>query len=295
VSRSDPNNVSRYWLDPGLRGLSLLAADFRTHEYVTHTHDALLVAVTESGGAEIKAGGVPDEVDSVALLVVNPDEPHSSRMLRSRRWRYRSLYLDLEALALVGEALGVPSVPSFDENVFHEPDLIQDFLQLHHGLDGGKEDDPPRPDPPPPGGRELWDPLEERELLVAAFGRLVRRHGRQRRRVPLPPRDQRLLDRVLRLIRERHAEQLRLEDLADPLGLTQYQLIKLVRTGIGMTPHAYLTQIRLDAARELLHGRLPIAEVALMAGFYDQPALTNHFKRALGITPLQYVRAVGGS
>jgi AraC-like DNA-binding protein len=277
VSRSDPNNVSRYWLDPGLRGLSLLAADFRTHEYVTHTHDALLVAVTESGGAEIKAGGVPGEVDSVALLVVNPDEPHSSRMLRSQRWRYRSLYLDLDALALVGEALGVPSVPSFDENVFHESDLIQDFLQLHHGLDGGK------------------DALRERELLVAAFGRLVRRHGRQRRRVPLPPRDQRLLGRVLRLIRERHAERLRLEDLADPLGLTQYQLIKLVRSGIGMTPHAYVSQVRLDAARKLLRCGVPIAEVALMAGFYDQPALTNHFKRALGITPLQYVRAVGGS
>jgi AraC-like DNA-binding protein len=275
VSRSDPNNVSRYWLDPKLRGLSLLAADFRTHEFATHTHDALLIAVTESGGAEIKAGGVPDEVDSVALLVVNPDEPHSSRMLRSRRWRYRSLYLDLEALALVAEALGMPGIPSFDENVFHESDLIQDFLQLHQGLDGGR------------------DALEQRELLVAAFGRLVRRHGRQRRRVPLPPRDQPLLDRVLRLIRDRHAERLRLDDLAGPLGLTHYQLIRLVRAGIGMTPHAYLTQVRLDAARELLRHRLPISQVALLAGFYDQPALTNHFKRALGITPLQYVRAVG--
>jgi len=34
-----------------------------------------------------------------------------------------------------------------------------------------------------------------------------------------------------------------------------------------------------------------IAESALAAGFYDQSALTNHFKRAYGITPLQWVRA----
>jgi AraC-like DNA-binding protein len=34
-----------------------------------------------------------------------------------------------------------------------------------------------------------------------------------------------------------------------------------------------------------------IAEAALAAGFYDQSALTNHFKRAYGITPLQWARA----
>ncbi len=277
VSKRDPSNVSRFWLAPALRGLSLLAADFRTHEYATHTHDALLVAVTEAGGAEIKASGVPDEVQPAALLVVNADEPHSSRMLRSRRWRYRSLYLDLQALTLVGEAVGIRGLPSFDEKVLHEADLIQDFLQLHRALDGGK------------------DSLREREMLVAAFGRLVRRHGRQRRHVPLPPRDQRLLDRALRLIRDRYAERLTLEDLADPLALTQYQLIRLVARGTGMTPHAYLVQTRLDAARDLLRRGRPIADIALMAGFYDQPALTKHFKRALGITPLQYARAVGAA
>jgi AraC-like DNA-binding protein len=264
-------------LDPELHGLSLLAADFRTHEYATHTHDALLVAVTELGGSEIKAGGVPGEVDSAALLVVNPDEPHSSRMVRSRRWRYRSLYLDLQGLTLLGEALGIHSVPSFDEHVFGEADLVQDFLQLHQALDGES------------------DPLRERELLVASFGGLVRRHGRQRRRIPLPPRDQWLLDRVLRMCRERHTERLTLRDLAAPFGLTQYQLIRLVKRGIGMTPHAYLTQVRLDAARDLLRRGLPIAQVALLAGFYDQPALTHHFKRALGITPSQYAGAVAGT
>jgi AraC-like DNA-binding protein len=34
-----------------------------------------------------------------------------------------------------------------------------------------------------------------------------------------------------------------------------------------------------------------LAEAALTAGCYDQSALTNHFKRAYGITPLQWIRA----
>ena len=36
---------------------------------------------------------------------------------------------------------------------------------------------------------------------------------------------------------------------------------------------------------------LPIADAALASGFYDQSALTRHFKRSFGITPLQYQRA----
>ncbi|MBO0683421.1 MAG: AraC family transcriptional regulator [Candidatus Dormibacteraeota bacterium] len=272
----DRENESRYWLDPGWRGLSLLSADFRTHEYATHTHDALLVAVTEEGGSAIKAGGVPAEVHSAALLVVNPDQPHSSRMLRSKRWRYRSLYLDLEGLSSLSEALGLRQMPSFDENVHLETDLVRDFLRLHRALDG------PR------------DAFRERELLVGAMGRLVRRHGRQRRPVPLPPADRTLLDRALRLLRDRHIEHLELLQPAEALELTQYQLIRLLARGIGMTPHVYLTQVRLDHARDLLRGGLPIAEAALAAGFYDQPALSRHFKRAFGITPRQYALAHRG-
>jgi hypothetical protein len=85
VPRIDALNSTTYWLDRQTSGLSLLVADLTTHEYPSHVHEALLVAVTEAGGSEVRAGGVPDEADGSALLVVNPAEPHSSRMGRSSR------------------------------------------------------------------------------------------------------------------------------------------------------------------------------------------------------------------
>jgi AraC-like DNA-binding protein len=36
---------------------------------------------------------------------------------------------------------------------------------------------------------------------------------------------------------------------------------------------------------------MPIAQTAAATGFYDQSALTRHFKRCYGITPLQFARA----
>jgi AraC-like DNA-binding protein len=274
VPRADPRNASRYWLDPRLRGLSLLRADFTTHEFAPHYHDALLVAVTEDGGSEVAAAGVADEVHRSALLVVGPAEPHSSRMSRSARWRYRSFYLMRSALDDVAAGLDTARFPSLRSGVLRRPDLVQRFLELHRTLEEGA------------------DELHERELLVGAFGHLVTERATADRPVSLRASDQVVLRRVVALMRERHADHLTLPALAAAAGMTQFQLIALFRAGTGMTPHAYLTQIRLGAACHHLRRSRPIADAAIAAGFYDQSALTRHFKRAYGMTPLQYVRAI---
>lgn len=273
----DRENRSRYWLDPGTRGLSLLSADFTTHEFPTHVHEALLVAVTEEGGSEIAASGVPDEVHRATLLVVGPGEPHSSRMARSRRWRYRSLYLMRSGLEEVAGHLELGGLPALRSGVIREPDLVDGFLRLHRALEAGAEE------------------LRRRELLVAAFGRLVDRRGGLRRPLETGGGDAAVLRRVVGLVHERHAERLTLPDLAAAAGMTQFQLIALSRARLGMTPHAYLTQVRLgEACRRMRRGE-PIAGAAVAAGFYDQSALAGHFKRCYGMTPLQYVRAVRGN
>jgi AraC-like DNA-binding protein len=40
---------------------------------------------------------------------------------------------------------------------------------------------------------------------------------------------------------------------------------------------------------------MPIADAAAAAGFYDQSALTGHFKARFGMTPLQFAAAQGRS
>jgi AraC-like DNA-binding protein len=273
---TDEKNSTRYWFDRRTPGLSLLCADFTTHEYPVHIHDALMVAVTETGGSEIQAGGGPADAHSAALLVVNPAEPHSSRMNGSRRWQYRSFYLETSAIDDVLRGLGASQLPGFSRNILEDTDLIRGFLTLHHALDDGPADQ-----------------LRQRELIVGAFGRLARRYGAGGSRVPIAPCDRVLLDSVIEVMRDRHRGHVTLPDLAAVAGLTQFQLIGLFRKGVGMTPHAYLTQIRLESARAALRRAMPIADAAIQTGFYDQAALTRIFKRCYGITPLQFVQAAG--
>lgn len=273
MPRVDPGNRTQYWWDRHTSGLSLMRADFTTHEYPPHTHQAFVVAVTELGGCVIKSRGRVEEAHRAALFVFNPDEPHAGWMGRSRRWRYRSLYLTRSAIDAVAEGLGIETVPYFTENLFRDADLIEGFLSLHRALETSR------------------DTFHERELLVDTFGRLFRRHGSGGGRIGAAPRDEALLRTAIDRMRGEYARDLRLHDLAEPLGLTAFQLIGLFRRTTGLTPHAYLTQVRLGAACRGLRRGLPIADVAAATGFYDQSALTRHFKRCYGITPRQFATA----
>jgi len=273
MPRVDPNNSTRYWWDRHLGGLSLMHADFTTHDYPQHTHDALVIAITEQGGSVVKSRGALQDATPSTLFVFNPEEPHGGWMGRSERWRYRSLYLTRQALDRVARELGIDAVPYFTRNTFTDGDLIDAFLAMHLALEEGR------------------DVFAERELLVGAFGTLFRRHGSGRDRIEAPLRDRILLAKAIERMRTEYATDLRLEALAAGVGLTTFQLIGLFRRTVGLTPHAYLTQVRLGMACRQLRRSPVLAEVATAVGFYDQSALNNHFKRCYGITPLQFARA----
>lgn len=59
----------------------------------------------------------------------------------------------------------------------------------------------------------------------------------------------------------------------------------------GTTPHQWLTQQRVLAARELLESTdEPVERIATMVGFNSAVVLRDHFRRAVGVAPLAYRR-----
>ncbi|MFC3533549.1 helix-turn-helix domain-containing protein [Vogesella facilis] len=273
MARSDPKNRTRYWWDTHTPGLSLMCADFTTQKFSPHTHDGFVIAITEAGGSIIKSRGIEGEARTSTLLVFNPAEVHSGGMGWSERWRYRSLYLTTSALDVVAQGLGVASVPYFLRNIFDDADLITGYLRLHRALEDGH------------------DLFQERELLFATFGLLYERHGSGGGRLDDPPQDQVLLQQVVEIMNDLYADNLLLDDISAMVGLTPFQLIGLFKRTLGLTPHTYLTQIRLKRACHYLSLGMPIVHVASATGFYDQSALTKQFKRCYGITPLQFQAA----
>ena len=68
--------------------------------------------------------------------------------------------------------------------------------------------------------------------------------------------------------------------------LSAYHFARQFKAATGLPPHQYVIARRVERARELLRaGDLPLAEVAVSAGFSDQSQLTHHFRRLVGVTP----------
>jgi AraC family transcriptional regulator len=104
---------------------------------------------------------------------------------------------------------------------------------------------------------------------------------------------QRAVSEALEFIHANYAREVTLADIASAVHLSPFHLARLFKQRLGVSPHRYLVQVRVDNARWLLSagsGARSLAEIASAVGFADQSHLTRHFKRVTGMTPSQMRR-----
>ena len=63
-------------------------------------------------------------------------------------------------------------------------------------------------------------------------------------------------------------QSIKLADLADVAGMSQFHFSRMFKQSMGISPHQYLLQQKVEQAKQLLKGtKLAIAEIALQCGF----------------------------
>lgn len=99
------------------------------------------------------------------------------------------------------------------------------------------------------------------------------------------------VQRALSLIDPGVEQRMNVTQLAERVGLSRRQLLRLFRRETGKTPGEILTRRRLERAQSLiLHSHLPIAVISGAVGFCSQSHLTTSYKKHFGTTPAQHRR-----
>jgi AraC family transcriptional regulator len=99
------------------------------------------------------------------------------------------------------------------------------------------------------------------------------------------------LKQALEYINEHLSQDLSLDTLAIELNISQFYLCRLFKQSIGISPHAYLVQQRIERSKQLLKDKNNrILDVAIACGFANPSHFAKCFRKQIGITPKQFQR-----
>ncbi len=100
---------------------------------------------------------------------------------------------------------------------------------------------------------------------------------------------------AIRVLEERHHQQLSMEELAGLAGMSSTHFNRQFSSLLGTSPTRLLHAMRIDRARHLLvTTNRNIADIAMEVGYYDQSHFTRRFHRHCGMTPRAYRQRFGG-
>jgi len=122
------------------------------------------------------------------------------------------------------------------------------------------------------------------QLLRQDVGQEMRRLGAE-----ISQREMRPITEAKRYMQQHCQEPLRLEEVSNAVGFNATYFSTLFKKETGRTFTDYLTELRIEKAKELLCGEdLSVQDVAEMVGYQDLKYFSRLFKNTTGVSPSDY-------
>ncbi len=241
-----------------------------------HFHIEYLLCAQVRGREACAIDGRTHHLRAGDLLLLNPEQVHTGHADADEAIDYISLYGDAEWVGDLARDLGARTTPSFTRaQVEQERGLGADLERLWHSYTTLADPDAP---------------LAREEAALALFGRALATYAdlnEPRRRARARPR--RRLRRVVEYVHARRGPT-DLDSLAAIAGISKFHFIRCFSAELGMTPAAYLRNLRISEAAGLLRRGRTIEAAAEHAGFSDLRSFRRTFRGLLGTTPHSYAR-----
>jgi AraC-like DNA-binding protein len=238
------------------------------HTHAIHSHGAYSVISVTSGAKRFHHNGTEHLIQSGELAISNPGDLHGCEPADSEPWSHRTWYVSAELAAELARPFDQ------DRPVLLSAPVIKDSA-LAERLNAAHEES------------RRGDVLDRQSAALDALAALFDAHLT----TPRPAlTDQGIgaATRVARcetIIEARLATGLDLTVLSTATAVSCAQVIRDFRRIRGITPGAFLRQLRVVRARELIRSGESFASIANALGFADQSHFTRSFRDAFGVTP----------
>jgi AraC-like DNA-binding protein len=243
-----------------------------SHSYGKHFHEEYTIGINDAGLGSFRCRGANQMAGPKSLNLLAPGEVHTGAAAGNEGWTYRNIYVALSVIERIARQLDEKqgSRPWFRQSIARDHRVWSAIDQAFHVL------------------QSRHSRLESDTVLLASLCLLLERFA------DWPPAQRRVdkhtavVAKIRLYLEERYRDDVSLDELASAVGISPPYLIRCFQKEVGLPPHAYQLQLRLQRAKADLRSASPIADVAIQHGFFDQSHFHRHFKRAFGITPGQY-------
>lgn len=265
---------TKLWYAPEYHNMALMWASYTTHVFPRHWNETYVIQIVTHGVNEFYCRNATHTARPGSIVLINPYDIHTGCARGNMPLVYRTFYPAVELLAKMAGQLADHhrAIPLFSSPVVWDPPLARLLVEAHRLGEQGTEK------------------LRSQSLILSALSLLLRRHATQKLH-PLSPQREPLAVRCAKeYLVEHFNHNVSLDELARISHLSPFHLLRVFRNTVGLPPHEYLINLRIERAKLLLKKGHAIAQVAYHTGFTDQSHFHRQFKRLVGVTPGLYFK-----
>lgn len=250
-------------------GMELKEASYCKLAFPDHFHDSYSIAIVEQGTERLFYGKKEVLGHAHTVLVANPYEIHAHSFFDNDICKYKVLYIPAGLIKKIQQHYSLYKHEDvwFPTEVLDDIYLFQQIRNFHLNAAGNEPD-------------KLYE--------IVCY--MVRKYAIYK---PEPTyKGIAAIEDAANYLKQNVSEKADIKTTALNFGMDEFKFIRLFKKQTGLTPGSYLILHRIHKARQLITTSVPLLEVALETGFYDQSHFIHYFKKYTGVTPLEYKKSI---
>lgn len=235
------------------------------HSSKSHFHKEISIALVEDGQSNVKICDVVYEISGRTFLMISSNVVHECSPISYSNWKFRMLYINKEWFE---KAFHTSEEFSFS---YLELDgiIYSDVLSLFENVEKNNLD------------------FENESKMIYYISMLIGLKNTDNKEYSETVKNDKI-KMIKDFMEENYLNNIMLNDLSKTSKMSKYYLIKQFESNLGLSPHKFITNLRVNHAKNLLKGNKSLTEIALESAFYDQSHFIKCFKEYTGVTPKQY-------
>ena len=239
-------------------GVEVKSATFIDKSFPLHFHKNWSLASIEYGNENISFNNSGFILNKNALVLIPPYSLHKNWGNKNNAWTYKALYIGNDVVKSISKKINI------DYSYLASFPYFLTYSKNQFIISEGS----------------IFQTLEN--LFLETLNNDV-----QNEKYNHHP-----FNDLLDYLSTNYNESVTLDSLEKKFKIDKYKLLKKFKKNIGITPLEYQTAIRIENSKQLFYNDIPLVEIALETGFYDQSHFTHSFKKYVGVTPGNYKKNI---